>query len=603
MKNEGWSTFSFTEALSPPEGWRTDCAILSTYSADLVVIVMALLALTGCDLDDRKGSRVELVKAIEALRGRVRILAQTGRVPIPRPPRPILKLLDKFLRTIDTDENVSSWHPKIALVRFHNLEDITERQWRVWLGSRNLTRALNWEAGMTLMSRSDGKGQRIDGLVTMAETLALRADLPMLPRSVGEELSKLTWECPSGCEVKLINLLGPNLCKGLPKLPSDIERMFVVSPFLDASTIRAASRWGNAKTRRTLVSTAMELQRLWQEDRNVFASFEHTLIQPFPELPAEYAATREEEGSDAVETAESEELPPAGLHAKLLFAAKGTRRQLWLGSANATERGWDGRNFEVVAEMSISRDTADGIDEFVGACETFNPNTVPVQLNEDEEALERARKLLSRWSLRQHIGDDNVQVISSEPPPLGDAAITLEVALLGGTWRAWPLNLERVSLPGSVWRQRSDFIQLRISRGDRTCAWVQIAPCDIPPDEHRDHALIAQYLDPRTFLLWVRSILSEETGTAGGGDWDAEVSMPFGAADDRHVTEIETMPSVEEILRCWARDTSSFVNADEKVKSYLSELERRADDNGATQDADLLKKFRHTWESLALELL
>ena len=62
------------------------------------------------------------------------------------------------------------------------------------------------------------------------------------------------------------------------------------------------------------------------------------------------------------------------------------------------------------------------------------------------------------------------------------------------------------------------------------------------------------------------------------------------------------MPSVEEILRSWARDTSSFVNADEKVKAYLSELERRADDSGANQDADLLKKFRHTWESLALEL-
>src|SRR5882762_9381556 len=100
MKNEAWPTFSFTELLRPPEGWRTDCAILSTYSADLVVIVTALLALTGCDLDNRRtGSRVELVKAIEALRGRVRVLAQVGRLAIPNTPRPILKLLDKFVRT------------------------------------------------------------------------------------------------------------------------------------------------------------------------------------------------------------------------------------------------------------------------------------------------------------------------------------------------------------------------------------------------------------------------------------------------------------------------------------------------------------------------
>ena len=104
MKNEGWPTFSFTDLLRPPEGWRTENAILATYSADLAVIVTALLALTGCDLDHRRtGSRVELVKAIEALRGRVRILAQANRVAVPKAPRPILKLLDQFLHSVETN--------------------------------------------------------------------------------------------------------------------------------------------------------------------------------------------------------------------------------------------------------------------------------------------------------------------------------------------------------------------------------------------------------------------------------------------------------------------------------------------------------------------
>ena len=103
MNKEGWPKFSFTDLLKPPDGWRTDHAILSTYSADLVVIVTSLLAMSGCDLESRRtGSRVELVRAIEALRGRVRILAQEGRVPIPAAPVPILKLLDKFLSTVVT---------------------------------------------------------------------------------------------------------------------------------------------------------------------------------------------------------------------------------------------------------------------------------------------------------------------------------------------------------------------------------------------------------------------------------------------------------------------------------------------------------------------
>ena len=54
MSKEGWPKFSFTELLKPPDGWRTDHAILSTYSADLVVIVTSLLAMSGCDLESRR---------------------------------------------------------------------------------------------------------------------------------------------------------------------------------------------------------------------------------------------------------------------------------------------------------------------------------------------------------------------------------------------------------------------------------------------------------------------------------------------------------------------------------------------------------------------
>src|SRR5205823_3998060 len=120
----------------------------------------------------------------------------------------------------------------------------------------------------------------------------------------------------------------------------------IVSPFLDKNIVRAAGQWGGEKTRRVLVSTNMELQRLLLEDAQVFTGYD-VRIQPLPELPAECANTREEEVAPPAESAESEEVSPAGLHAKLLYAAKGTHRQLWLGSANATERGWGGRNFEI----------------------------------------------------------------------------------------------------------------------------------------------------------------------------------------------------------------------------------------------------------------
>jgi hypothetical protein len=604
MKKDAWPTFSFTEMLKPPEGWRTDYALLSTYSADLVVIVASLLALTGCDLDNRRGSRVELVKAIEELRGRVCVLAQSGRVVIPDTPRPILKLLDKFVRTVDTDENVSSWHPKAALIRYINTEDLSEAQWRLWLGSRNLTRALNWEAGLVLASRPDGKGLHVDGLPALGEALANRARLPVLTApGVAAELARLTWECPAGSKVGRVSLLGPGLASGFPTPSADTERTFVVSPFLDRNTVAAAAQWGGVNTRRAIVSTAMELQRLLHEDKTVFSGFDQLLIQPLPDLPAECADLRGQDSTAISEAPDAEEPPPAGLHAKLLFAAKGARRQLWLGSANVTDRGWQGRNFEIVAELTLGRTIADAIEEFVSSCERFKPAANPPEVDKNEQELEKARKSLSgKWPLRQRIREAELEIVAREPPPLVDHEIELEVAVLGGPWSTWQRKSDRVLFSGMRPWHRSDFVQVRIWRGDKTCSWLQVAPCEPPVDDERDRAVIAQYLDPYTFLLWLRSMLADEPAAAGGGDWDGEVSPLRRININASLPDDGIGPSVEEILRSWSRDPSSFAAADDKVRAYLGELERRADESGATADSALLKAFRRTWNTLASEL-
>ncbi len=604
MKDNAWPTFLFTDLLKPPDGWRTDYAILSTYSADLIVIVTALLALTGCDLDNRHGSRVELVNAIETLRGRVRVLAQVGRLVNSGRSRPILKLLDQFVKAIDSDENLRSWHLKAALVRYNNLNEVSETQWRIWLGSLNLTRSQNWEAGLMLASRPDGKGLRVDGLAAAGEALARRARLPGLTaKDIGAELATLTWECPPGCEVRSIKLLGPGFATGLPAIPNDTERMFIVSPFLDEETVRKVAQCGGVKTRRSIVSTTMELQRLLHKNKAVFTGFNPLLTQPLPDLPAEGADLREEENTSGSEVIDDEMPPPPGLHAKLLFAAKGARRQLWLGSANATERGWQGRNFELVAELVLTRGVADAVEAFVAGCEIFRPAASPPEVDPYEESLEKARKSLSgKWPLRQRISDAGVEIIAREPPPLTDSAIELEVSILGGSWSRWPRHASHVLLAKPPHWQRSDFLQIRVSLGDRKCTWLQIAPCEPPPDSARDQALIAEYLDPHTFLLWLRSMLADYSAGSGGGDWDGDDSGNGRKVMDPHAPPEEGVgPSIEEILRSWSRDPSSFAAADDKVRSYMGELQRRAAETGATADFALLEAFRHTWDVLALE--
>lgn len=606
MKDQAWPTSSVTEMVRPADGWKVDCAILTTYSADLAVIVTALLALSGCDLDHRRtGNRVELVRAVDKLRGRVRVLAQANRVIIPRASRqqPILRLLDRFLNVVVTNEANHSWHPKISLVRYVRSSDITDFQWRLWIGSRNLTHPMNWEAGLNLTSRVDSKGQKVPGLSRLAAELATRAQLSNLSANdVSREIEQLTWECPPGCKLQRLSLFSPGITEGFPRPSSDTEQVIVMSPFLDAPTVREIAKWGNPATKRTLISTRLELERLVRADPEVFQGFEKKSLLPPPEYPVDKGDQPDTEASDPLENAESEDTSPAGLHAKLFLATTSTERRLWIGSANATQRGWSGRNFEAVAELLIARDSASALEDFALRGDPFTPLAKPLDKDANEEALEEARKHLSAsWPLEQKIRTDGVVVVAPNPPVFAHSGVKLEIALLGGVWTPWPENGDRIILPMPTHAQRSDFVQVRLLCGEKRCAWLQVAPCDPPPDIDRDRAVVAEFLDPRSFLLLLRSELNDEAASEDEDFWNGDDhGDPPGTKSHRwRPLEPGLLPSVEEILRAWARDKDAFASANEKVQSYLQQMERVALAGKRPDDAELLQKFRGTWTTIA----
>lgn len=62
------------------------------------------------------------------------------------------------------------------------------------------------------------------------------------------------------------------------------------------------------------------------------------------------------------------------------------------------------------------------------------------------------------------------------------------------------------------------------------------------------------------------------------------------------------IPTVEEILGAWARNGTAFRDANEKVKQYLDNLEKRAIAAGKMEQAKSLSEFRGMWTTLAKEL-
>ena len=600
MKNEAWQKFSFIDFLKPADRWRTKDAILSTYSFDLSVVVLALLALSGYEMDyGRKGSRVELVNALDSLRDRVCVIAQQAKGTIPNSRLYVLKLLDRFVKTMSMDEMTGSWHPKAALCRYVRLDDEDDEQWRIWVGSMNLVKSMNWEAGVGLVSRADGKGQVVAGLPTLGGELAQKAELKSLaPRQVETELADLTWEFLIGNRIEAIELYGPHLRSGFPIANPSARSVFVISPFLNSTFVRTAARWGE-HAERTLVSTGFELQRLWAANDKIFERFSKILTLPVPELPGDEVEPFQADDTSDPEPLDDEEDPPTGLHAKLFYFGNRTERKLLLGSANATSRGWDGRNYEVVAEINPSKSVVETLEEFIAQCTPWTSSQPISEVEEDEETIERARKTLSSWSLRQEVTEGVVNVFAKIPPPIEDK-FKLEIALMNSAWNIWPNHASSVLLTASF-KQRTDFVQLRLSINDKMSRWLQTAPCDPPPDDDRDRAVIARYLDPRMFLIWLRSILANDL-RASGGDWDGLDIINEPRFHTEKGDDLNMAPTVEEVLRGWAKDPSTFKEADRRVAQYMNAFQERAletDDKGAIK---LLEDFRQMWTTLASEL-
>ena len=380
----------------------------------------------------------------------------------------------------------------------------------------------------------------------------------------------------------------------------------MVSPFLDLATVKSVGAWGGKGARRILLSTPVAMDAIAaQDDQVITSAFQEILQTDTPEQIAVGSDPLEDEPHLEIRTAEGEQLAPAGLHAKLLYTALGSDRRLWLGSANATGRAWDGRNHEIVAEIALGAEPARALLDFVREGNIYVPDPSRQAQDEGELALEHARNLLcGSWRIWQSLAQDRVTLSAGSPPPIITPDIKLEVAALNQKWLPWPLGASSMDLGTVPLALRTDFVQLRLISGERTCAWIMLARFDPPLNVARNNATLAQYLTPSVYLQWIRSVLAATTSGLGGGEWDRDDNLPQQGRDKGEPHKAESvLPTVEEILRAWARDPQSIVEVNQRMVSYCGVLERRTRESGQVGDADLLVELQDTWQTIATELL
>ncbi len=602
MSARHWSNVSYLDAIRPEPRWRTEFALLASYSADLIALVAALLALAGLDDDRGSGSKVDFANAVDQLADRVRLVAQAGRLLAPKKTPKISVILDRYFREVKLDENVASWHPKAALVK-QLADDGDDSQWRLWIGSRNLTRDLSWDIGLSLVGRIGGTGTEIDGVPDLGHALAGHARLPgITPGAVKAELRRVRWDAPTGCTIRSLELLNSDSPRGLPPEPPKTQKLIVISPFVDGTVIGQLGKWGDIETQRTLLSTRPALAKLANQASKPLSGFQNLLFLDAP-VPDEHSAADISDQENAI--SQDEEPEPRALHAKLIYAEGTTQRLIWTGSANVTQRGWTGSNSEIMAAIDVTHDVSAGLEDFVKSANTIRLDELgePLKLDPIDERLEKVRKhVASSWDVTQRCNSDGQVLIGTNDPNPLDPEVLLHVGLLGATQTLWPKGATEVQLPPCAAGDVTELVHCRLTLGESSLSWLQRTPIDPPPGDERDRRAIARYLDPRTFLLWIRSLLTGDPTRDGGGDWDDETNQKR-RRNPPLTAPTWWAPTIEEVLKSWSRDPESLVFIDKKVRHYLKLYQEQSDIERTAEERSVVEEFQKTWQVLRQELV
>lgn len=602
-------SLALLESLAPTEGWETDLALMSTYSVDLVAVAALVMALAGEGDDHERMKSAALARACEKMRGRFRVVCQAGRVAVPVRGADTLVLADQWIREVPYDGREHSWHAKLALIRYRRTDEHGIVAWRLWMGSRNITRDTSWDSALMAVGKPGENPDPVSGAIAEAgRILAENAKLPGWDgAAIAGALAGIQWQWPDEI-IKVVHFgISPDSTmnafksKGLPDAPQDLQRLVAISPFVDPTTCAALGRWGGANSDRRLLTTPTTLAALAAHSSKPLAGFGTLYVLDAALLPEEGETDTDATGEEAMTEIHR------GLHAKLIWAQAGDGDHLWLGSSNLTSRAWNGKNTEVMIHAKVNAKLAEGlVENFLGQTRQISRDALPLppENDQDGERLEALRnRIAAEWQARLIEENDNLRCVAHLPPVHPDDGAVLHIRLLGNPNRhIWRPGTTAILFPCVPLHQKTELLVIELSFAatpDHRCAWVARAPLDPAPDADRDRSVLARLMGPRAFLTWLRSLLDEVVGDEDDADWPEPATSPPGKGLHRRGLGLSILtPTLESLLRAWSRNPDSIRKVDEAVTTWLKKLQDASVGEEEKEAMEELNKFQKIWEVL-----
>ncbi len=578
----------YLEEIRPPLGYKLDKAVATTYSLDLLSLLMAPLSLALFDADNREEILKDPIAVLEAIRrtaDKLAIFCQQGRIKVPGSDTKLFSYLEKIVCDVQPPgEGV--FHPKVWILRFSS--DNKPVIYRFLCFSRNLTFDNSWDTVLRL--EGELEDDRVYGFSRNRPLADFIKELPELAVNnvnnqvselidqIGEEIIKVRFKPPENFadEISFI----PSGINGYRKIPEfkDYTRLMVVSPFISDSLIKHLFNKGKDNI---LISRGESLDEL----NNNFIS---ELTEKASVFILDDTAERPEEVDEEYQEDDAEDF--SGLHTKLYILEKGWDARILTGSANTTNAAFSGNNVEFTVELTGKKSRI-GIDPFLGIDEdqtTFRDLLKYYQRPEEEELdtkirvqlernLEQARKQLVKCGLsvliKENYDHTYSLIINPEKKPEFDNLdiegycypITVnennkrEIAPFITGKPVIFSDMSLVGLTGFI----AFKLKMKLEDEEASTGFVLNLPVQGMPEERNKRILQNIIKDSDRFIRYLLFLLADEKDSTtdlinihkcffnGSGEWDTL-----------------DLPVLEELVRAYSRNPGKLEN----IKKLIDDL-------------------------------
>ncbi len=372
----------YLEELRPPEGYQLDRAIATTFSLDLLSLLMAPLSMVLHESQSRDELLQDPMAALEAIRraaGRIGVFCQKGRISVPKQHQLLYHSLEHTVVQVKPPGESGVFHPKIWLMRF--CVDDAPIVYRFLCLSRNLTFDRSWDTALVLegklvdrqraYSRNHPLGDFIKALPTLAD-MDVPEDIKDHVDTMADEVRRVQFEVEppfiddGDYQSLAFAPIGIDGYKKAPKLLA-ARSMMVVSPFLNEGWLETKMPESpdtvfvsRSETLNALSDKAYEL--LKKPDTKIYVMDEASEPSENSDDPDIEENSTHNVGPP--DTDEENEL--SGLHAKFFVSEHNSRDvRWWTGSANATMAAFNGVNVEFLVGLKGSAYNI-GVDKLLG---------------------------------------------------------------------------------------------------------------------------------------------------------------------------------------------------------------------------------------------